>query len=88
MNKDELKDIGQVARTQNILIIKAKELLTPNDEGIELNEGYEYELNGALPQIADGFAKMLVELDKDNKNIGGGFLTLIEQYYIKLKAEK
>lgn len=82
---EELKSTGPVKRTSKILQIDVVELLQPEEDGLELNEGYEYEINGALPQLADGFAKMLIELDKDTPNTGSGLLTLINEYYKKLK---
>lgn len=89
MTKEELQDIKPVVRTKTILNIKVVEKLEPEEEGIELNEGYEYEIEGSLPQLADGFAKMLLELDKDKTmgdRAGAAFLTLIQQYYIQLQS--
>lgn len=77
-----------VTRTRLILEVKAIEKLDPTEEGMELNEGYQYEVNGSIPQLADGIAKMALEMDKDQnlgKSAGGAFLELVAQYYRKLK---
>ena len=86
---EDLKNMEPVDRTHTILNIKVVEKLTPEDEGVDLNEGYEYDLNGSIPQIADGLAKMFIEMDKQEdmgQDAGGALLNLIEQYYLKLKA--
>ena len=85
-NIDDLKNMEPINRTKTILNIKVVEKLIPDEDGLNLNEGYEYEVDGALPQLADGIAKMLIELDKDETlgdHAGGAFLTLIQQYYSK-----
>lgn len=74
-------------RKATILKIDVIEQLTPDEKGVELNEGYEFEVNGALPQLADGIAKMAYEMDKDQEfgtKGGGAFLALIAEYYKKL----
>lgn len=73
-----------VNRTKRILEIKVLEVLVPQEDGVELNEGYTFEIDGSLPQLADGIAKMMLELDKDSdlgEKAGGAFLTLVTQYY-------
>ena len=87
---EDLKNMPEARRDRVILQIKAIEAFEPNDEGISLNEGYSFDVNGAIPQLADGFAKMLIEMNKDKtfgENAGDGFLTLLNQYYMKLKSE-
>ena len=86
---DDLKNMEAVSRTKTILNIKVIEKLTPEDDGVDLNEGYEYDLNGSIPQVADGIAKMFIEMDKQEdmgQDAGGALLSLIQQYYMKLKA--
>ena len=86
---EELKNMEPVDRTKTILTINVIEKLTAEEDGIDLNEGYEYEINGSLPQLADGIAKMLIEMDKQEdmgENAGGAFLNLIQQYYLKAQA--
>lgn len=75
-------------RKVTILTIETLESLTETEEGIELNEGYSYNMNGAIPQIADGIAKLAIEMDKDKdmgSDAGGAFIALIENYYMELK---
>lgn len=74
-------------RTATILKIDVLEQLTPVKEGMELNEGYQFELDGSIPQVADGIAKMAFEMDRDNDfgiKGGGAFIALIAEYYKKL----
>ena len=74
-----------------VLNIKVIEKLTPDDEGVNLNEGYEYDVNGTIPQLADGIAKMAIEMDKQpdlGDKAGGAFLALVEQYYLKLNSQE
>lgn len=86
--KEAIMQNGPISRTTTILTIKALERLIPQEEGVELNEGYDYEINGSIPQLADGIAKMAIEMDKQEDmgvKAGDGFLSLIVQYYEKLK---
>lgn len=78
-------------RTHTILVIKRKRSFDPaedDDSKVELNEGYEFEADAPIPEIADGIAKMAIEMDKMpelDKDSGMMFLTLIAQFYKKLK---
>ena len=78
-------------RLKQICIIHSVETLTPTEEGIELNEGYSYEVDGSLPQLADSIAKLAIELDKEKETFGdnGGnlFIKLIVEFYNNLKEE-
>lgn len=83
-------DAQDIRRRARILEIDAIESLTPDENGVELNEGYEYYVDGSLPQLADSIAKLALELDKDanmGESGGAAFLALITQYYTKLKEE-
>ena len=85
---DDIKEMEPVTRTSLILEISVVEKLTPNLEGVELNEGYTYRVEGSIPQLADGIAKMCVELDKlpdMGKNGGEMLLGLIIEYYKRTK---
>ena len=87
----ELKNMEPVNRTSEILKISVLETLKPEEEGIELNEGYTYEVNGSIPQLADGLAKMPIEMDKQpdlGDKAGGAFLALVQQYYMKLNSQE
>lgn len=86
-----LKNMDPVTRTNTILNIKVVEKLIPEEEGVNLNEGYEYDVNGTIPQLADGIAKMAIEMDKQpdlGDKAGGAFLALVEQYYLKLNSQE
>ena len=83
-------DAQDIRRRARILEIDAIESLTPDENGVELNEGYEYYVDGSLPQLADSIAKLALELDKDasmGESGGAAFLALVAQYYTKLKEE-
>lgn len=85
----DVKDIGIVERTNTILTIKAIEQLNPGEDGVELNEGYQFIVNGPIPQLADGLAKMIFEMNQQEdlgQGAGEGFLSLIVQYYERLKG--
>lgn len=85
-------DIDEASvRTHEILVIKSRRSfdVKPDDNSkVELNEGYEFETNAPIPEIADGLAKMAIEMDKMTElgeNAGTMFLTLIAEFYKKLK---
>lgn len=89
--KKQLRKMDPIKRETQILVINKLELLNPVKKGLDLNEGYTYQVNSTIPELADGLAKMAVEMDKDKslgEQGGGGFLTLIGQYYNKLKGGK
>lgn len=71
-------------RTKTILVVRSLEQLNPTKKGLELNVGYEFEVDGPLPEVADGIAKMAKELDKmQGENAGAYFIELICQFYKK-----
>ena len=71
-------------RTKTILVVRSLELLNPTKKGLELNVGYEFDVDGPLPEVADGIAKMAKELDKmQGENAGAYFIELICQFYKK-----
>ena len=77
-------------RLKKICEIYSVEILAPTEEGVELNEGYRYEVNGSLPQLADSIAKMAIEFDNNNDTLGESagniFIGLIVEYYNRLKG--
>lgn len=88
INVNEVKEV----RKKNILTIDAIESLTGDEEGLNLNEGYDYAVNGPLAQVADGLAKLLIELDKesmtrDNTKTGEGLLVVLTEYYKLYSSE-
>lgn len=82
-----VKDNQLEAKT--ILVIKARPKLSvaEDDSGIELNDGYEFEVDAAVPEIADGIAKLAAELPKNGfgETSDRYFISLIGEYFNKLK---
>ena len=67
-------------RTKTILVVRSLEQLNPTKKGLELNVGYEFEVDGPLPEVADGIAKMAKELDKmQGESAGAYFVELIRK---------
>lgn len=86
---EALRNGQPVVRAKTILTIAALEKLTPESTGVELNEGYDFFIDGAIPQVADGIAKMAFEMDKLSDmgdNAGGAFISLVVEYYQRLKG--
>lgn len=85
--KEFVEDNQLEAKT--ILVIKARPKLSvaKDDSGIELNDGYEFEVDGAVPEIADGIAKFAAELPKNGfgETSDRYFIQLISEYFNKLK---
>ena len=98
MDNEEKEALKELLKTEDplnsktILVIKSKPKLSvsDNDEGVELNDGYEFEVNGAIPEIADGIAKMAVELEPNGfgEKSGAYFIQLINEYYHRLTEDK
>lgn len=88
MNKEELEK-SSIKLTEILKIERKRDLsVTKDEQGMELNEGYEYTVNGAIPEIADSIAKLAIEMDKMTdlgEKAGGYFLVLIGEYYNKNK---
>lgn len=92
MNKQEKKNINKNfndnMKTETIFIIRRRPLLkvANNGKGMELNEGYDYELNSALPELADAIAKFAIELPKQGigKDSDKYFIQLINNYFSRL----
>lgn len=92
MKKQEVEELQKTIiendsfKVKNLLIIKTKLELDAKKKGAELNLGYQYEVDGAIPEIADAIAKFAKELPKNNmgKDSDSYFITLINEYYKKL----
>lgn len=69
-----------------LLVIKTKPILKATKKGAELNDGYDFEVNGAIPELADGIAKFAKELEPNGFGKGSGkyFVALITQYFEQL----
>lgn len=89
MKKEELNELmNNKAKVKTLLVIKSKPVLSAKKKGVELNEGYDFEVDGAIPEIADAIAKFAVELPKNGfgENSGSYFITLISEYYKRLSS--
>lgn len=82
-----IDESGKEVKAKEILIIKTKPILKAVKDGAELNDGYEFEVNGALPEIADGIAKLAIELPKNEFGFKSDeyFIGLINDYFRRLK---
>ena len=71
MEKEELEQLKLQAENfeatpKTILTIKTMpKLEVVEDKGVTINDGYAFEVNGALPEIADGIAKLAFEMPKN-----------------------
>lgn len=76
---------------KTLLVIKSRPKLSvaEDDSGMELNDGYEFEVDGAVPEIADAIAKFAKELPKNGfgEKSDRYFITLISEYFSKLVEE-
>lgn len=77
-------------KPETIFVIhrRAKLQVSEDEEGMELNDGYDYSLNSPLPELADAIAKFAIELPK--QGIGEGsdkyFIQLINEYFNRLSS--
>ena len=81
------KQDSEMKETEILKICRLQSFI-PTEDGIELNEGYTFATNAPIPEIADGIAKMAIEIDK-MKDIGEGagaaFISLIQEYFVSNK---
>lgn len=69
-------------RTRKLLEISSVEKLDPSEEGYELSEGYVFEVNGSLMNVAHGISVFISELDNQlESGAGETFMTLLTEYY-------
>lgn len=75
-------------KPRTLLVIKSKPQLNAIDDGVELNEGYDFELDGAIPELADAIAKFAFEMSNNGfgPNSGSYFIQLIHEYYERLSS--
>ena len=91
--KEELKKFIEenpnAMKARTILVIKSRPLLAATEDGAELNEGYEFEVNAALPEIADGIVKLAMELENNGFGEGSNklFIQLINEFFNKLNEQ-
>ena len=85
---EKLFNVDNQLQAKTLLVLKSrpKLIVSDDDTGMELNEGYEFEVNGALPELADGIAKLAYEMEPNGFGEGSGsyFVQLINEYYKKL----
>lgn len=74
-----------------ILTIARKPKLTVSDDetGMELNDGYDFTMDAALPEVADAIAKFAKELPNNGfgETSDTYFMHLVNEYFLKLKEE-
>ena len=94
-DKEKLEKLFNVdnkleAKTILVIMTRPKLIVSDDDTGMELNEGYEFEVNGALPELADGIAKLAYEMEPNGfgEGSGGYFVQLINEYYKKLISKE
>lgn len=82
----EMANASMALKAKTILTIKTKPSFKAGNKGLYLNDGYDFEVDGALPEIADGIAKFAKELPKNDFGEGSDsyFITLINEYFKKL----
>lgn len=92
LNEQERQDFERrfneqaTKRAKTLLMIRTKPVFNTNEDGMELNDGYDFDMNGALPEIADAIAKFAYALDSNGFDKGSGayFVRLISSYFDKL----
>lgn len=88
-NKEKIIEAVEKTKIEDktLLVIKSHPSLNTNKDGIEVNEGYDFETDGALPEVAHGVAMFAVELEKNGygKDSGAYFVYLIGEYFRKAK---
>lgn len=91
MNKKDVQIQQEIINSLDIQKTKIFEIRTKHDltackKGVEINQGYEFDVNTSLPELADGIAKFAKELPKNGfgETSGRYFIQLISQYFDKL----
>ena len=71
----------------NIFVVGRKPIIDASKKGILLNDGYTYDVNGSIPEIADAIAKFAIELPNNGfgEQSDTMFIQLIRNYYDKIK---
>lgn len=87
---NKLFDEDNQLKPETIFVIhrRPKLQVSDDDQGMELNEGYDYYLDSPLPELADAIAKFAKELP--NQGMGEGsdkyFVQLINEYLNRLSS--
>lgn len=84
-----LEDYQPKAETILTIITRPKIEVTEKADGVMINEGYDFKVNGAIPQLADAIAKLALELPKQGlgENSDDGFIHYINLFYSQLKNQ-
>jgi len=82
-----LEDYQPTGETILVITTKPKIEVTEEADGVMINEGYDFKVNGAIPQLADAIAKLAIEMPKNGfgKTSDDGFIHYINLFYSKLK---
>lgn len=80
----------KTVREKQILVISSINTLQDDTEDknkVTLNEGYSFEVNSAIPELADAIAKLAKEMPGNGfgENSDTAFISLIQEYFNKLK---
>lgn len=84
-----LEDYQPKGETILTIITKPKLEVTEEADGVMINEGYDFKVSGAIPQLADAIAKLAIELPKNGfgKDSDDGFIHYINWFYSQLKNQ-
>jgi len=88
--KEQLDKMIEEAQVEGKLLfsVRTRPVLAVSDDetGVNINDGYDYTVDGAVPEIADAIAKFAVELPKNGfgEKSDSYFIVLIKQFYDKL----
>lgn len=92
LNKEELEKIinENQAKGETILVITTRPILDTTEDGVNINDGFDFVVNGAIPQLADAIAKLALELPKNGfgENSDNGFIMYITEFYHRLKEQQ
>ena len=81
------KAFNKEQEATNIFVVGRKPIIDASKKGILLNDGYTYDVNGSIPEIADAIAKFAIELPNNGfgEQSDTMFIQLIRNYYDKIK---
>ena len=94
MEREEVEKALEEAQVagETILTIKTRPLtkIAEDESGVELNEGYDFEVNGAIPQLADAIVKLALAMPDNGFGKGSdkGFIVLINEFFNRARQEK
>lgn len=92
MDKEQLiKDFSHSRENKIIFTITAVDQLVEAEDGsgMELNAGYNYDVNSSIPEIADAIAKLALQLPQQGFGEGSDtlFIKLINEYFNELSKQ-